>query len=84
MHPFTEGNTRSISLFIIKYLESLHININYEVFAHNSLYLRNALVRSNYSNYDNNINSTYKYINYFLYNLLTFKNYVLNNNLLFI
>lgn len=48
VHPFCEGNTRTTAVFIIKYLRTFGFNINDEVFAENSWYFRNSLVRANY------------------------------------
>lgn len=52
-HPFPEGNTRTISVFISKYLQSLGYSLNNEIFKNNSVYYRNALVLANY--YDNGL-----------------------------
>jgi len=49
-HPFCEGNTRTTAVFIIKYLRSCGFNVNNDLFAENSWYFRNALVRANYNN----------------------------------
>ncbi len=49
IHPFCEGNTRTTAVFIIKYLRTFGFNINDEVFAENSWYFRNSLVRANFS-----------------------------------
>ena len=48
IHPFCEGNTRTTAVFIIKYLRTLGFNVVNDVFANNSWYFRNALVRANY------------------------------------
>jgi len=50
IHPFRDGNTRSISTFLILYLKSLGISITNEPFAQDSEWFRNALVRYNYVN----------------------------------
>ena len=55
VHPFCEGNTRTTAVFIIKYLRSLGYNVNNDLFKENSLYFRNALVLSNYSDVSRNI-----------------------------
>ncbi|HHX32927.1 MAG TPA: cell filamentation protein Fic, partial [Mollicutes bacterium] len=82
VHPFGEGNTRTIALFIILYLKTLRFNINYLVFKEHSLYFRNALVRSNYSNKD--IYPTNEYLINFFENLLSNGNHKLDNNDLYI
>ena len=50
IHPFREGNTRTIAVFTIKYLRSMRIAATNEIFAENSWYFRNALVRASYDN----------------------------------
>lgn len=50
IHAFGEGNTRTTAVFTIKYLRSLGFNVNNDIFAGNSWYFRNALVRANYNN----------------------------------
>lgn len=49
-HPFREGNTRTTAVFIIKYLRSIGFKVDNDLFANNSWYFRNALVRANYRN----------------------------------
>ena len=49
-HPFREGNTRTTAVFVIKYLRSMVFKVNNDLFADNSWYFRNALVRANYRN----------------------------------
>ncbi|WP_419578844.1 Fic family protein, partial [Phascolarctobacterium succinatutens] len=62
IHPFGEGNTRSTAVFLIKYLSSLGYSINHECFAKNSWYFRNALVRANYNDFQNDIYATTIYL----------------------
>ncbi len=50
IHPFREGNTRSVALFAIKYLRSMRHEVTNDLFAAKSWFFRNALVRANYSN----------------------------------
>ena len=50
VHPFREGNTRTVALFAIKYLRSLGYQASNDLFAEKSWYFRNALVRANYEN----------------------------------
>ena len=76
-HPFREGNTRTIVLFIEKYLLSLGYNVDNTLFKDKSVYYRNALVRSNYFKNDLNINEDKSYLIKFYENLLLGK----NNNL---
>ena len=77
VHPFREGNTRTIALFIEKYLISLGYNVYKSLFKDKSVYFRNALVRSNYFNNDLNIKEDKSYLIKFYENLLLGK----NNNL---
>ena len=78
-HPFREGNTRTTAVLMEKYLRSMGFNINNDLFKENSVYFRNALVRSNYTNISKNIYPTNKYIIKFYENLLLNKNHVLLN-----
>ncbi len=79
VHPFCEGNTRTTAVFMIKYLRTFGFNINDEVFAENSWYFRNSLVRANYKNFKNNIFEDISYLEKFFYNLLSNSNYELKN-----
>ena len=79
IHPFCEGNTRTVAVFIIKYLRTFGFDINDEVFENNSWYFRNSLVRANYSNYEKNINEDYSYLEKFFYNLLSDSKFELKN-----
>ena len=79
VHPFCEGNTRTTAVFLIKYLRTFGFNVNDDVFANNSWYFRNALVRANYKNYEKNIFEDISYLEKFFYNLLTDSNYELKN-----
>ena len=79
IHPFCEGNTRTVAVFMIKYLRTFGFNINDEVFANNSWYFRNALVRANYNNYKKNVFYDYSFLEKFFYNLLTNSKYELKS-----
>lgn len=79
VHPFCEGNTRTVAVFIIKYLRTFGFNINDDVFAENSWYFRNALVRANYKNFEKNIFEDTSFLEKFFYNLLTNTKYELKN-----
>ncbi len=70
IHPFREGNTRTTAVFMIKYLRSLGYNINNDIFKENSIYFRNALVLSNYYDYQKNITPNFEYLISFYNNLL--------------
>lgn len=79
IHPFCEGNTRTTAVFIIKYLRTFGFDINDDVFADNSWYFRNSLVRANYTNFQKNIFEDTSFLEKFFYNLLTNSNYELRN-----
>lgn len=79
VHPFCEGNTRTTAVFIIKYLRTFGFNINDDVFADNSWYFRNSLVRANYKNFEKNIFEDTSYLEKFFFNLLSDTNYELKN-----
>ena len=79
VHPFCEGNTRTAAVFLIKYLRTFGFNVNDEIFADNSWYFRNALVRANYKNYEKNVFEDITFLEKFFYNLLTNTKYELKN-----
>ncbi len=79
VHPFCEGNTRTTAVFIIKYLRTFGFNINDEIFANNSWYFRNSLVRANYKNFEKNIFENTLFLEKFFYNLLANANNDLKN-----
>ena len=58
IHPFREGNTRTVALFAIKYLKSMRHDVTNDLFAEKSWYFRNALVRANYSNIKLDVDKT--------------------------
>ena len=84
IHPFGEGNTRTTAVFIEKYLNSIGFNINNDMFKNNSLYFRNALVRSNYGNIPKGIYPTFQYLAMFFENLLQGKEHELKNRELYV
>lgn len=79
VHPFCEGNTRTTAVFIIKYLRTFGFNINDDVFAENSWYFRNSLVRANYKNFEKNVFEDTSYLEKFFFNLLSDTSYELKN-----
>lgn len=79
VHPFCEGNTRTTAVFMIKYLRTFGFNINDDVFAENSWYFRNSLVRANYKNLEKNVFEDTSYLEKFFYNLLTGSKHELKN-----
>ena len=83
-HPFREGNTRTTAVFVIKYLRSCGFNVNNELFADNSWYFRNALVRANYRNPQKGIQPDKSFLVKFFRNLLLGENYELKNRYMLI
>ena len=79
IHPFGEGNTRTTAVFAIKYLRKFGFNVNNDLFAQNSWYFRNALVRANYVLVDKGVHATMEYLNRFFGNLVLGQNNVLKN-----
>lgn len=79
IHPFREGNTRTTAVFTILYLRSLGFEVDNRLFAADSWYFRNALVRSNYQNIQKGIKREFKYLYRFFKNLLLKENYALKN-----
>jgi hypothetical protein len=61
-------------VFIIKYLRSLGYKADNDIFAENSWYFRNALVRANYSNLQNEIQEKSFYLEQFFRNLILGEN----------
>lgn len=65
-HPFREGNTRTIAVFLIQYLNNLGYQVSNQPFKDHSKYLRDAFVRSVYENkrYGIDVDNTYL-VNFF-------------------
>ena len=82
IHVFGEGNTRTTAVFFIKYLRSLGFNATNDIFAANSWYFRNALVRANYNNLQAGVHETTTYLEQFLRNLLLGEANMLKNRYL--
>ena len=70
IHAFGEGNTRTTAVFTIKYLRSLGFKADNDIFAQNSWYFRNALVRANYANLQKGISENPLFLEKFFRNLL--------------
>lgn len=79
IHAFNEGNTRTVVVFLIKYLRYLGYTIENTIFEKNSWYFRNSLVRANYTNLDKGIYETTEYLEQFLRNILLNENNAMNN-----
>ncbi|MBQ9674094.1 MAG: Fic family protein [Ruminococcus sp.] len=70
IHPFGEGNTRTTAIFAIKYLRSLGFEVTNILFANNSWYFRNALVRANYADIQKGVYEDKSYLEKFFRNLI--------------
>lgn len=70
-HPFREGNTRTIAVFIIQYLQSIGLKVSNESFKNYAKFFRDALVRSNYANIQLDIRVEWSYIIAFYENVLS-------------
>jgi fido (protein-threonine AMPylation protein) len=82
VHAFSEGNTRTTAVFMIKYLRTLGFNVVNDVFAENSWYFRNALVRANYSDLTAGISETTLYLERFFRNMLLGEEHDLRNRIM--
>ena len=84
IHPFCEGNTRATAVFMIKYMRTFGFRTNNDAFKENSWFFRNALVRANYNDLQNDIHSTTKYLEMFFDNLLLGTDHELKNRYMLI
>ncbi len=84
IHPFGEGNTRTTAVFAIKYLRSLGFDVTNTLFADNSWYFRNALVRANYADIQKGIYEDKSYLERFFRNLILDEQNELKNRYLII
>ena len=82
IHAFCEGNTRTTAVFMIKYLRTLGFNVVNDVFAENSWYFRNALVRANYSDLTQGITETTIYLERFFRSMLLGEEHDLRNRIM--
>ena len=81
-HPFREGNTRTTAVFAIKYLRTKGFDVTNDLFARESWYFRNALVRANYENTQLNVAKTTAYLEDFFKVLLFGEEIELKNRFL--
>ena len=84
IHPFGEGYTRTTAVFAIKYLRSLGFNVTNTLFADNSWYFRNALVRANYADIQKGIFEDKTFLERFFRNLILDEQNELKNRYLII
>ena len=82
IHAFCEGNTRTTAVFMIKYLRTLGFNVVNDVFAENSWYFRNALVRANYNDLTAGISETTLYLERFFRSMLLGEEHDLRNRIM--
>ena len=83
-HPFREGNTRTTAVFVIKYLRSIGFKVDNDLFADNSWYFRNALVRANYRNVRKDVEPDMSFLVAFFRNLMMGENHELKNRTMII
>jgi Protein involved in cell division len=62
VHPFREGNTRCVVIFICKYLESLGIKFNNQIFKENAAYVRKSLVAASFEDEELGILANKEYL----------------------
>ena len=77
-HPFMNGNTRTVAVFIQKYLNSLGYNVSNSIFKDNYLYFRRSLVKASYENKEFFIESDISCLERFFYKVLVDKNIYLD------
>lgn len=70
IHVFSEGNTRTTTVFLIKYLKYLGFKIDNTIFKNNSWYFRNTLVIANYNDLQNGIYENIEPLENFLRNII--------------
>lgn len=83
IHPFSEGNTRTSSVFIETYLRYLGYNTDNTLFKENAKYVRDALVRANYTNLDIGMFPTYKPLELFFQKVLIDNTLKLDDSILY-
>ena len=79
IHPFNDGNTRSLIIFIKKYLNYYGYDVDYKYFKDNILFFRNAIVRAIYENSEYDVIPNNKPLYNFIYNLINDDKIKLNN-----
>ena len=76
------GFAECTAVFMIKYLRTLGFNVVNDVFAENSWYFRNALVRANYSDLIAGISETTLYLERFFRSMLLGEEHDLRNRIM--
>ncbi len=82
VHPFYEGNTRTIAVFSELYLDHLGFDVTNEPFEEHTCFYRDALVRAAYRNASAGILSDDAYLIAFYENVLGFKSNALDREAL--
>jgi fido (protein-threonine AMPylation protein) len=70
IHPFSEGNTRTVAVYMEKYLRSMGFSVDNSPFEEHSAYFRDALVRSCFMDASNGIQREPAFLERFFENLL--------------
>ena len=70
IHPFREGNTRSVVVFAVLLAKSLGFDVKHELFKKHSAYLRNALVWGSQGIY-----SKYEYLERIFFDAIIHEDY---------
>jgi fido (protein-threonine AMPylation protein) len=83
IHPFSEGNTRTVAVYIEKYLRKMGLRVDNEAFEAHSAYFRDALVRSCYMNAGRGVQRTPRFLERFFENLLLGTKYHLTHKELY-
>ncbi len=80
VHPFMDGNTRTVLAFILQYLNKLGYDNLENVYNDYRFYFRNALVIANYSDYKSGIVGDTRYLIDFFQKLLLKDDFELNRD----
>lgn len=75
IHPFREGNTRTVGVFLYFWIKRLDLNLNNDFIGENAKYFRNALVLASIGEY-----SEYGHLENILKDAIDNKNISLNGN----
>lgn len=68
IHPFREGNTRSVSTLMFLFIRKMNLKLNHDFIKEHAKYFRNALVLASIGEY-----SEYEHITDFLKDAISFK-----------
>lgn len=84
VHPFDDGNTRTVGIFILKYLNTLGYNVDNHILKNNSKYFRNALVVASFYDEKIGIHTNLNQLKLFFKKLLIDESIPLDNDNLYI